>query len=81
MIAQLEQLNLIAEQIAQLNQIGRSLAIRMGNIFASRIHELQTAIINQIGIALMRGFSDRAGFQFEAMIQLQPDMRTGFTEA
>jgi hypothetical protein len=60
----------------------------MGNIFASRIHELQTAIINQIGIALMRGFSDRVGSQFEAMMypfrlrrQLQPDMRTGFTEA
>jgi hypothetical protein len=34
----------------------------MVNIFASRIHQLQTTIINQIGIALMRGFNERIGF-------------------
>jgi len=33
----------------------------MGNVFAARIHQLQTAIINQIGIALIRGFNDRLG--------------------
>jgi hypothetical protein len=36
----------------------------MGNLFAARIHELQTVITNQIGIALIRGFNERLGAEF-----------------
>ena len=36
----------------------------MGNLFAARIHELQTVITNQIGIALIRGFNERLGSEF-----------------
>jgi hypothetical protein len=40
----------------------------MGNAFAIRIHELQTAIINQIGIALMRGFNGRLGIELQNLM-------------
>lgn len=39
----------------------------MGNVFAARIHEVQSTIVNQIGIALIRGFNSRLGSDFEAI--------------
>lgn len=80
MVVQLQQLNVIADQISELNTIGRSLAFRVGNVFAARIHELQTAIINQIGIALIRGFNGNLGFEFQNLAQQEPNLRVGFTE-
>jgi hypothetical protein len=40
----------------------------MGNVFASRIHQLQTTIVNQIGITLIRGFNERLGANFEQLV-------------
>jgi hypothetical protein len=40
----------------------------MGNLFAARIHELQTVITNQIGIALIRGFNERLGSEYERIM-------------
>ena len=63
MVGQLRQLNTIAIQVNELNTLGTNLGytiiqyrFQMGQIFASRIHELQSAIIQQIGVALTRGF-------------------------
>lgn len=63
MLNQLRQLNVIAHQIQELNLLGNNLGyfiryfrFRMGHIFANRIQELQTTIINQIGVTLVRGF-------------------------
>jgi len=72
MIEQLRQLNIIATQVNDIGRLGVN--AEMGMIFANRIRELQSGLINQIGQAILNSlstelFTEAAGF-FSAVQEL-----------
>ena len=72
MVDQLTQLNTIAQQVQELGQLGNTFGYlffyyqrySLVNVFGTRIRELQTTIINQVGQALILSFEERMEPEF-----------------
>lgn len=76
MIEQLRQLNIIANQVNQIAQLGVNAEYlptycRMGVVFANRIRELQTGLINQIGQAVLNSLSNHLFVESAIILSLR----------